>query len=128
MDECNYPDNDRIRGDVVTATDETAVAYEIPTGSANRLLKNLSFNVSGVTRTVDVAIVAAGETYADAVYDIASALSVAAGAPVGLPATVVPKLLLPGDRLYVVASGAGVTMTGVVGKQETQSYGRPRIS
>lgn len=119
-----YPEKVAIEsaaGDNVVAqnnTDEAALIYEVDTHSSDQILESLAFNVSGTTRTVDVAIVPAGGTYADATYDIASALSVAAGAPVGLPATVLPQLLQPGDKIYAVASGAGMTMRGFVGMQQ----------
>lgn len=116
-----FPVKERVRGAVgVTAGTDTEI-YE-NTNTYPVLVEALALNCAGgTTRLVDIGQTAEDETYADATYDIATAVSVAAGTPVQ-PA-ICPFLMEPGDKLDGLAAGAGIRYNIMIGKPEVSNAG-----
>jgi len=102
-----FPVKDRKRGLVGTTANTDTLVYTVPTGYDVVKVEAVLLNATGTTRTVDVAVVATDETYADGTFDIATALSVAQAAPVN-SSTYGPFYLFAGDQLHILASGAGI--------------------
>lgn len=112
---------ERKRGVVGTTANTDTLVYTVPIGSAPVLIESVLLNCAGgTTRTVDVAVVTSTETYADGTYDIASALSVAAGTPVN-SSTYGPFYMFEGDSLHLLASGAGIRYVVHIGKERTNN-------
>lgn len=117
-----FPDKTRLRGTVGTTANTNTLVYTHPTGAAPIKIEDILLNCAGgTTRTVDAGLVVTGETYADGTYDIATALSVAAAAPVKGSNTFCPFYMMAGDSLHLLASGAGIRYQVNIGKQRTQN-------
>lgn len=110
-----YPEKEQIKGELPTTA---GILYTCPAGAGPQKLEVLSVNnTGGSTQTVDLAVVAADETYAANTYDVISGKSLATN--VAATIDILPIFLNPGDRLYGLASAAGVNYIGYVGKERT---------
>lgn len=117
-----FPEKERVRGTVGT-THATDTEVYVNENTYNVLVEAINLNAT-TTRVVDVGHTASDETYEDATYDIASAVSVAVGTPV--QAAITPFLMLPGDKLDIWAAGAGIRYNVLIGKPPINQnyYGR----
>lgn len=121
-----FPTKDRLRGAVGTTANTDTLIYTHPAGADIIRVEDVLLNCAGgTTRTVDAGLVASGETYADGTYDIATALSVAAAAPISGANTsgtkFCPFYMKAGDSLHLLASGAGIRYQVNFGKPRTQN-------
>lgn len=110
-----YPVKEQIKGELPTSA---GVIYTCPVGAGPQKLEVLSINnTGGSSQTVDLAVVAADETYAANTYDVLSAKSFTTNTAIAID--ILPIYLKPGDRIYALASAAGVNYIGAVAKERT---------
>lgn len=99
-----FPIKSRVR---VALTTTAAVIAEVDVNGDVQKLEKISVNnTTGSGKTTTFAIVAAGETYAASSYDISTARALAANTSGSVEGG--PWYLQPGDKVYALASAAGV--------------------